>query len=166
MPRANFGSAQTKGSCPVHSGRWKADLAGTNVQRIREYNTVIYVLADGFISKAPGGEKWTDLALDEKYLEGDINDFDIDPSGKMWLVSGNLTRFDMIAGTYDEFGGPEYYTSQYGNCIAVGTDGVAWVGTEDKGLFMVDKAYNMVLNAYVDKPISCEGNGKDAVLVA
>ncbi len=147
-------------------GRWKYDLASTNVQRIREYNTVIYVLADGFISKAPGGDKWSDLALDQKYLEGDINDFDIDPSGKMWLVSGNLTRYDMIAGTYDEFGGPEYYTSQYGNCIAVHPDGTAWVGTDDKGLFMVDKAYNMVLNAYVDKPISCEGNGKDAVLMA
>lgn len=147
-------------------GRWKADLAGNNVQRIREYNTVIFVLAEGFISKAPGGEKWSDLALDEKFIEGDINDFDIDPSGKMWLVSGNLTRFDMIANTYDEFGGPEYYTSQYGNCIAVGADGAAWVGTEDKGLFMVDKAYNMVLNAFVEKPISCDGNGKDAVLMA
>ena len=155
-----------KGVMSGKPGLWKGDLAGTNVQRIREYNTVIYVLADGFISKAPSGEKWTDLALDEKYLEGDINDFDIDPSGKMWLVSGNLTRFDLIAGTYDDFGGSEYYTSQYGNCIAVEADGVAWVGTEDKGLFMVAKAYNMVLNAYVDKPISCEGNGKDAVLMA
>ncbi|MFN0035713.1 MAG: hypothetical protein ACKVUS_11650, partial [Saprospiraceae bacterium] len=147
-------------------GRWKSDLPGTNVQRVREYNTVIYVLAEGSISKAPGGEKWSDLALEEKYLEGDINDFDIDPSGKMWLVSGNLTRFDLLANTYDEFGGPEYYTSQYGNCMAVGVDGVVWVGTSDKGLFMVDKAYSMVLNAYVDKPISCEGNGKDAVLMA
>ncbi|MBC7773872.1 MAG: OmpA family protein [Phycisphaerae bacterium] len=155
-----------KGVMSGPPGRWKGDLPGTNVQRIREYNTVIYVLADGFISKAPGGEKWTDLALDEKYLEGDINDFDIDPSGKMWLVSGNLTRYDMIAGSYDEFGGPEYYTSQYGNCIAAHPDGTVWVGTDDKGLFMVDKAYNMVLNAYVDKPISCEGNGKDAVVMA
>ncbi len=155
-----------KGVMSGPPGRWKAELPGTQVQRIREYNTVIYVLADGYISKAPGGDKWTDLALDEKYLEGDINDFDIDPTGKMWLVSGNLTRFDMIAGTYDEFGGPEYYTSQYGNTIAAAPDGSVWVGTDDKGLYMVDKAYNMVLNAYVEKPISCEGNGKDAVLMA
>ena len=147
-------------------GRWKSDLPNTNVQRIREYNTVIFVLADGYISKAPGGEKWTDLALEEKYLEGDINDFDIDPTGKMWLLSGNLTRFDLIANTYDEFGGPEYYTSQYGNCIAVDGEGVVWAGTEDKGLYMVAKSYNMVLNAYVEKPISCDGNGKDAVLMA
>ncbi|MFN0216463.1 MAG: OmpA family protein [Saprospiraceae bacterium] len=155
-----------KGVMSGPPGRWKGDLSGTNVQRIREYNTVIYILADGFISKAPGGDKWTDLVLDEKFLEGDINDFDIDPSGKMWLLSGNLTRFDMIAGTYDEFGGPEYYTSQYGNCMAAHPDGSVWVGTEDKGLFMVDKAYNMVLNAFVEKPISCEGDGKDAVLMA
>lgn len=147
-------------------GRWKSDLSGTNVQRIREFNTVIYVLADGYISKAPGGEKWSDLALEEKHMEGEINDFDIDPTGKMWLVSGNLTRFDMIANTYDDFGGSEYYTSQYGTCIAVDSDGAVWVGTEDKGLYFVDKAYNMVLNAFVEKPISCEGDGKDAVLMA
>ena len=155
-----------KGVMSGKPGIWRGDLANTNVQRIREYNAVIYVLADGFISKAPGGEKWTDLTLDEKYLEGDVNDFDIDPSGKMWLVSGNLTRYDLLANTYDEFGGPEYYTSQNGTCIAVDADGVAWVGTADKGLFMVAKAYNMVLNAYVDKPIGCDGNGKDAVLMA
>ncbi len=155
-----------KGLMSGKPGVWKGDLAGTNVQRIREFNTVIFVLADGFISKAPGGEKWSDLALEDKYMEGDIHDFDIDPSGKMWLVSGNLTRFDMISGTYDEFGGPEYYTSQYGNNIAVAADGSAWVGTDDKGLYVADKAYNMVLNAYIEKPISCDGDGKDAILMA
>ncbi|MBL7826278.1 MAG: hypothetical protein JNJ57_06570, partial [Saprospiraceae bacterium] len=145
-------------------GRWKNALSGFKVQRVREYNTVIYVLADGSISKAPGGEKWSDLALEEKYLEGDINDFDIDPTGKMWILSGNVSRFDLLANTYEEFGGSEYYTSQYGTCIAVDHDGAVWVGTEDKGLFSVDKASNMVLNAFLEAPISCEGNGRDAVI--
>ncbi len=147
-------------------GRWKNDLNGFAVQRVREFNTVIYVLADGAISKAPGGEKWSDLALEERYLEGDIRDFDIDATGKMWIVSGNITRFDMVANTYDEFGGADYYTSQYGNCIAVDADGAAWIGTEDKGLFNIDMVSNMVLTAYVEQPISCEGNGKDAVVLA
>ncbi len=133
---------------------------------MREYNTVIYVLADGDISKAPGGDKWTDLALDAKQLEGHITDFDIDPEGKMWIVSGNLTRYDLLASTYDVFSGSEYYTSQYGTCVAVTAEGAAWVGTDDKGLYMVDKAYSMTLNAFVEQPISCEGNGKDAVLLA
>jgi outer membrane protein OmpA-like peptidoglycan-associated protein len=147
-------------------GLWKSDLSGFSVQRVREFNNVIYVLADGAISKAPGGEKWSDLALQEKHIEGDITDFDIDATGKMWIVAGNLTRFDMIANTYDVFSGPEYYTSQYGNTIAIDQEGAVWVGTEDKGLFSVDKASNMVLSAFVEKAISCEGDGKDAVLLA
>ncbi|MEZ4926681.1 MAG: OmpA family protein [Saprospiraceae bacterium] len=147
-------------------GRWKSDLDGYPVQRIREYNNVIFVLADGYISKAPNGDKWSDLSLDEKKLEGDIRDFDIDATGKMWLLSGHLTRFDMLANTYDVFSGPEYYTSQYGSYLSVDNDGAVWVGTYDKGLYSVDKASNMVLNAYVDKPISCEGDGKDAQLMA
>jgi len=147
-------------------GRWKADFANYAIQRVREYNTVIYVLADGEISKAPNGDKWSDLAVDTKQIEGEINDFDIDPEGKMWIVSGVLTRLDLLASTYDVFSGPEYYTSQYGSCVAVTAEGAAWVGTDDKGLYMVDKAYSMTLNAYVEQPISCEGNGKDAVLLA
>ncbi|GAB4494066.1 MAG: hypothetical protein OHK0019_19420 [Saprospiraceae bacterium] len=147
-------------------GRWKADFSNYEIQRIREYGNVIYVLADGEISLAPNGDKWSDLALDKKKLEGQIVDFDIDMSGKMWLVSGVLTRYDLLSETYDVFSGPEYYTSEYGTCIAVDFDGAAWVGTSDKGLFQVDKASSMTLNAYVDKPISCAGDGKDAVLVA
>ena len=147
-------------------GRWKSNFDGYNVQRVREYNSIIYVLADGDISKAPGGDKWSDLALDTKSLEGQIADFDIDPEGKMWILSGVLTRFDLLASTYDVFSGPEYYTSQYGSCVVVTAEGAAWVGTDDKGLYMVDKAYSMTLNAYVEQPISCEGNGKDAALVA
>ena len=147
-------------------GRWKADFSNYEIQRIREYGNVIYVLADGEISLAPNGDKWSDLALDKKKLEGQIADFDIDMSGKMWLVSGVLTRYDLLGETYDVFSGPEYYTSEYGTCVAVDFDGAAWVGTSDKGLFQVDKASSMTLNAYVDKPISCAGDGKDAVLVA
>ena len=147
-------------------GRWKADFAGYDIQRIREYGTVIYVLADGEISLAPNGEKWTDLGLDKKKLEGQIADFDVDMSGKMWLVSGVLTRFDLLGETYDVFSGPEYYTTEYGTSVAVDFDGAAWVGSSDKGLFQVDKASSITLNAYVDQPISCGGNGKDAVIVA
>ncbi len=147
-------------------GKWKADFTGYEVLRIREYGSVIYVLADGEISLAPNGEKWSDLNLNTKQLEGQIADFDIDKNGKMWVVSGVLTRFDLLAETYDVFSGPEYYTSQYGSCVAVDDNGAVWVGTEDKGLFQVDKASTITLNAYVEQPISCSGGGKDAVLRA
>ena len=141
-------------------GRWKADFSGYEIQRIREYGNVIYVLADGEISLAPNGDKWTDLALDKKKLEGQIADFDVDMSGKMWLVSGVLTRFDLLGETYDVFSGPEYYTSEYGTTVAVDFDGAAWIGTSDKGLFQVDKASSITLNAYVDNRSAATAMGK------
>ncbi len=145
-------------------GRWKSDFSGYIIQRIREYGTVTYVLADGEISKAPNGDKWSDLALDKKNLEGQIADFDIDANGKMWIVSGILTRFDLLDNSYTTFSGPEYYTSQYGYCMAIDSDAAVWIGTEDKGLYIVDKASSMTVNFLIEQPISCLGNGKDAEL--
>lgn len=147
-------------------GKWKGELAGYGIQRVREYAGDIYVMADGEISKGVGGDKWTDLKIDLHKTEGDLNDFDIDQTGKMWLVSGCLTRYDLAAGTYDVFSGPEYYTSQFGTDIAIDPENAVWVGTSDKGVFMVDKASAMTLNAFVDQPITCAGNGKDAILLA
>ena len=147
-------------------GRWKAALSGFTAERVREFNSVIYVLSEGVISKAPGGEKWSDLPVEDKYIDGDIRDFDIDPTGKLWLLSGIVTRHDMTEDTYDTFGGSEYYTSEYGTCLAVDQDGAVWIGTSDKGLYSIDKASNLVLNLELAAPISCEGNGRDAALSA
>jgi outer membrane protein OmpA-like peptidoglycan-associated protein len=147
-------------------GRWKSELGGYKVQRIREAMGDIYVLNDGNLSKAKAGEKWSDFPLDIKKFEGQVADFDVDHTGKIWMVSGVLTRFDPATSAYDIFGGPEYYTSDYGTDLMVDENDAVWVGTSDKGLYQVDKAYSMTLNAFVDQPISCSGNGKDAALLA
>ncbi len=148
-----------------NQGKWKYDLTDFPVSRVREYGTVIYALADGDISKAPNGEKWSDLSVLESKTEGLVRDFDISSDGKMWLVSGVLTRFDLLTNTYDVFGGPEYYTSQYGNSIAVDQESAVWVGTDDKGMYLVDKASSMTVNAEIEEGIQCDGNGKDATAV-
>lgn len=154
----------TKGIMYGTAGRWKGDFTNYSVQRIREYGNVIFVLADGEISKAPNGDRWTDLYLDTKKFEGNINDFDIDAEGNMWLVSGWLTRFNLVTEAYDVFAGPEDYTSQFGTHIAVDPLGQVLVGTSDKGVFQVDKGSAMTLNAFVDKPVSC--TGENAILMA
>jgi outer membrane protein OmpA-like peptidoglycan-associated protein len=147
-------------------GHWKSELTGYKVQRIREVGGDIYILNDGTLSKVKGGEKFSDIPLDIKKFEGQVVDFDLDHTGKIWMVSGILTRLDPATGTYDLFGGPEYYTSDYGTDLLVDENDAVWVGTSDKGLYQVDKAYTMTVNAFVDQPISCAGNGKDAVLLA
>ncbi|MBL7774716.1 MAG: OmpA family protein [Saprospiraceae bacterium] len=145
--------------------KWKADLEGYDVQRIREYGPDVYVLADGEFWLVSGGEKWQAIRIKEKALEGEAEDFDIDPTnGNLWILSRMISYYDLQTDEYQAFSGAEYYTSEYGRCLSVDQDGAVWVGTDDKGLYLIDKSSNLVINCVVDQPISCEGNGQDAVL--
>lgn len=145
------------------AGKWRSDFTNYDVRRIREYGSEIFVLADGVIYKSGnGGEKWFEVELEDRLHEGEIRDFDIDKDGKIWAVSGIVAQYDPLNGTGKVFGGPENYTSLYGFRIAVDADGAAWVGTEDKGLYNIDKADALHVDAVLEKGISCSGNGNDA----
>ena len=145
-------------------GKWRSDLDGYPVRRIRQYGTDIYVLADGDISKAAGGERWSDLNFDTKAVEGEIMDFDFSSDGGLWLLSEVVSRFDLLDESYQTFGGPEYYTSQYGNRMAVDSEDAVWIGTSDKGLYLIEEASSITVNCILEKEISCAGDGKDAAI--
>lgn len=146
------------------AGKWKSDFANYEVRRIREYGSEIYVLADNELNKLVG-EKWVTVDIDEKMIEGEIRDFGIDKDGKIWMISGVITQYDPLGNTYKTFGGPENYTSLYGARIAVDADGAAWIGTDDKGLYIVDKTDALHIDVVLEQGISCNGNGKDAELL-
>ncbi len=145
--------------------KWKDDLEGYDVQRIREFGPDIYVLADGEFWLVSGGERWEAIRIKEKALEGEAEDFDLDPSGNLWIMSRMISYYDLQTDEFQVFSGAEYYTSEYGRCIAVDQDGAVWIGTDDKGLYLIDKSTSMVVNCTLDQPISCTGNGQDAVLL-
>ncbi|TNE58061.1 MAG: hypothetical protein EP344_10485 [Bacteroidetes bacterium] len=144
--------------------RWKPDLEGYTVQRVREFGTEVYILADGELWIVSNG-RWDALVIKEKALEGEVEDFDLDRNGNLWLLSRIVSFYDMATDDIRTFSGPEYYTSMYGRCIAVDQDGAIWIGTDDKGLYLIDKATSLVVNCMVDKEISCDGNGQDGELL-
>ncbi|MEZ4939717.1 MAG: OmpA family protein [Saprospiraceae bacterium] len=145
-------------------GKWKSDLEGYNVQRIREFGADIYVLADGEFWLVVGGDRWEAIAVKEKALEGEAEDFDLDANGNLWIMSRMISYYDLQTDEYTTFSGAEYYTSEYGRCLAVDQDGAVWIGTDDKGLYLIDKSTSLVVNCVVEKQISCDGNGRDGQL--
>lgn len=144
-------------------GKWKGELDFYNVKRVRESGGSIYVLADEGIL-TPRGAKWETYAINEKALEGEVIDFDIDPDGKFWILSSFVAEYDLLDETAKTYSGPEYYTSEFGKCIAADPDGTIWVGTVDKGLYVFEKSSNLTVNAVVEKELTCTGNGQDANL--
>lgn len=144
--------------------KWKNELDGYRVQRVRAVGADFYVLADSEFWIVQS-DRFKPINIDEKALEGEAVDFDFDPAGQLWVVSRMLARYDLNTDEFDIFSGPEYYTSEYGKCIAADTDGTIWVGTEDKGLYRIEKAASFTANALVEQELSCTGNGKDAALI-
>ncbi|MBL7796574.1 MAG: OmpA family protein [Saprospiraceae bacterium] len=144
--------------------KWKTELDGYDVQRIREVGADIYALADGEFWLAQNGQRWQAINIKEKALEGEAQDFDLDTEGNLWILSRMISRYNLLTDEFEFFSGAEYYTSEYGRCMAVDQDGAVWVGTDDKGLYLVDKASSLLVNCTVDQEVSCTGNGQDAVL--
>lgn len=144
--------------------KWKTELEGYDVQRIREVGSDIYALADGEFWLAQGGQRWQAINVKEKALEGEAEDFDLDAEGNLWILSRMVSRYNLLTDEFEFFSGAEYYTSEYGRCLAVDSDGAVWIGTDDKGLYLIDKASSLLINCTVDQEVSCDGNGQDAVL--
>lgn len=144
--------------------KWKAELEGYNVQRIRQFGGDMYILADGEFWAVRGGNDWEAINLKGKSLEGEAEDFDLGPNGNLWVLSRMVTRYDLETDEFDVFSGAELYTSEYGRCIAADLDGAVWIGTDDKGLYLIDKSTSLIVNCLVDKELSCSGPGNDAAL--
>jgi outer membrane protein OmpA-like peptidoglycan-associated protein len=145
-------------------GKWKYDLNGYNIKRIRMYNGEIYALGEDEIWKMQANEKWVNIPLDERWYEKDIRDFDFESDGSLWLLSSIVARVDLATDAFVPISGPENYTSEYGRCIAVDQNGDAWVGTIDKGLFIIEKSTSFSVACIIENEISCGGNQKDGAL--
>lgn len=145
-------------------GKWRGELQGYDVQRVREYGADLYVLADGEFWLVERGEKVKAIPIPDDAVESDPIDFDLDAEGNLWMLSAIVTRLNLLTDEFETFSGPEDYTSQYGRCIAADQDGAIWIGTDDKGLYVIDKASSLTVNILTEKEASCTGSGKDAAL--
>ncbi len=144
--------------------RWKVELEGYDVQRVRQLGTDIYVLADGEFWLAQNGQRWQPINIKEKALEGEAEDFDLDQEGNLWILSRIVSRYSLLSDDYEVFSGAEYFTSEYGMCIAADAEGAIWIGTDDKGVYLISKTSALLVNCTVEQEVSCDGKGDDAVV--
>lgn len=144
--------------------RWKLELEGYNVQRVRQLGTDIYVLADGEFWLAQNGQRWQPINIKDKALEGEPEDFDLDQEGNLWILSRIASRYSLLTDDFEVFSGAEYFTSEYGRCIAADSEGSIWIGTDDKGVYLISKTSALLVNCSVEQEVSCTGAGDDAVV--
>jgi outer membrane protein OmpA-like peptidoglycan-associated protein len=164
-PAARFWIGSEQGLLIGSPGKWKADLIGYGVQRVRARGNDVYVLADGELWLVEGGEKWRAIPIEEGAIEKEPRDFDFDANGTLWLLSSIIAKYDLLTDDYTVFDGVQDYTSEFGTCIAADQSGHIWVGTRDKGLYHLGPQETMAISCTREAAPSCAGPGNDGVLL-
>lgn len=147
-------------------GKWKQEQKYFTIQSIVKSGTDIWVLGDALVWKVSTAEKWEPIELPLNLTEGQATALSIDAEGRIWLASERIARYDPTSGESLIFGPADYYTTQFPTCMAVDLDGAVWIGSQDKGLFVVDKASAWRIELAVQKPLDCNAEKYVATLNA
>ncbi|NRA50113.1 MAG: hypothetical protein HRU12_13345, partial [Phaeodactylibacter sp.] len=156
--------ATDDGALVGQNGKWDLIEKGLIIESIAIANGEIWLMGDGLIGKVGRKDSWELIDLPASDIEGNITDIALDGDGRLWIASRIITRFDPASGATKTFGGAEEYTSEFANYLAVDLDGAVWIGTEDKGVYVIQEGSSLVATVELVSPVTCGGNGADGAL--
>lgn len=146
----------------------KSDLIGKffRIDRMVPHNESIWVLSDGEIFEVDINGDMLPIPIEERLVEGDIVDIELDSRGRIWIASEIVARLEILDESFDYelFGPAQEFTSQDVNCIAIDGDDALWVGTYDKGVYYIGESSSFTATLAVLKELSCDENVQDAIL--
>lgn len=137
------------------NGRWNIDEKYLNFVGVAYNSTMAYVISEEWIWEVTPRNKWKEIELNPQQYKGLLIDAAVDSKGRLWLASEIISRTDLATETIEPFAAPEYYTSEFAAKIMVDQDDALWVGTRDKGLFVIEKQDAITVSVIVEKAISC-----------
>lgn len=146
-------------------GKWKQEQKYYTIQSVVKDASTIWVLGDDLLWKVSGGN-WEPIEIPAKLSDGTITAMAADADGRLWLASEVIARFDPQTAESILLGPADYYTTQFPTCIAIDLDGAAWVGSRDKGAFVVDKASAWRLELVLQQPFDCNSEKGNAAINA
>ncbi|MCB9082158.1 MAG: OmpA family protein [Lewinellaceae bacterium] len=144
--------------------RWELLEKSFDIRAIATNGTAVWLLGDGLVGPLDRKGSWLPIIIPDRKTEGKLEDIVFDAAGALWIASEIISRYDPETEEITIFGPAQEYTSQFPTCMAVDQDGRIWIGTEDKGLYVVQEGEVMAVLCKVEQPISCTGNGRDARL--
>ena len=146
------------------SNKFKVEEKYVNFTGIAVQGSDVYVVGDEWLWVINRKGKWGEIELERLHAKGLLQGVAVDSKERIWLASEIITRYDYENSTIEEFAAPEEYTSEFASTIAVDQDDALWIGTKDKGLFIIEKAEAITVSCVVDKSVSCDAFEPDGAL--
>lgn len=163
-PNGRYWIGTEEGMVWGNLGKWKVKEKYVSIEGIATYGGEVWVLGDEWLWRVNSRNKWGEVDVDPERFKGLMTDIAVDSKGRVWIASEIITRFDPESGRVEPFAGPEEFTSQYTSVIAIDENDALWVGTRDKGLFIIEKEDALTVTCLVDKPVSCDAFEPDGAL--
>ena len=145
-------------------GNWSVEEKGFSFSAYAQNGTDIWTMGDNLLWKVNSRGKWEPMNIDSELIEGDVADIAFDQDGLLWVVSEIVARYDPATEEATVFGPAIGFTSQNVYCVAVDQNNGVWIGTNDKGLYLIQKASTLYVACDVVKEISCGANANDGAL--
>ncbi|MEM8906953.1 MAG: OmpA family protein [Bacteroidota bacterium] len=124
----------------------------------------VWILGEGILWRVDDRKRWIPGDVDPKLFQGSVKDIQYDSEGRLWVASEVITRYDVVTDKVEVFGRGQGFTSQDVTCIRIDQEDALWVGTQDKGLFLIEQEAVMTVSCEVEKGKSCEEGTQDAAL--
>jgi hypothetical protein len=145
-------------------GKWNLEEKYFSIKAFAQNETDVWVMGNDLLWKVNARNFWEPIDIDEKLTEREVVDIAFDGNGLLWIASEIIARFDPATGASKIFGPAEEFTSQDVSCMAIDRENSVWIGTNDKGLYVIQKADAMAVTCLIDKNLSCGVNKNDAAL--
>lgn len=145
-------------------GKWKLEEKLFSIQAFAQNGTDVWVMGNDLLWKVNARDLWDPIDIDEKLTEREVVDIAFDGNGTLWIASEIIAQFDPATESTRIFGPAEEFTSQDVACMAIDQENAVWVGTNDKGLYVIQKADAMAVTCRIEKAVSCGTGNKDAAL--
>lgn len=145
-------------------GKWDVEEKGFSFSAFVQNGTDVWAMGDNFLWKINSRGSWDPVDIDSELMEGDVADIAFDQDGLLWVVSDIVARVDPATDESTIFGPAIGFTSQDVYCVAVDQNNGVWIGTNDKGLYLIQKASTLYVACDVVKDLSCDKSANDGAL--
>ncbi len=136
-------------------GDWSVKEKGFSFSAFAQNGTDVWTMGDNLLWKVNARGKWEPKDLDPELMEGDVADIAFDQDGLLWVVSEIVARVDPATEEATVFGPAIGFTSQDVYCVAVDQNNGVWIGTNDKGLYLIQEVSSLYVSAIVSKKLEC-----------